>query len=160
VCDEVVDPLCPDQTLDARGADTPYFVAVRYKEVPSRPVRVQPVGCGCDDTSCEYSRWRDGYEICVLDECPDSHADPLEFGAFADPGLIPDCPPCPSDPWVVLAQVTIDADGNVTQVDNCACRRMFRSLAPYWWKCGEDPIVVDVTTPPPPNGGGDPAPHP
>jgi hypothetical protein len=149
-CDEIVDPLCPDQTLEPRRGGKPYYIAVRYKEMPSRPVRVQPVGCGCDDTSCEYSRWRDGYEICVLDQCPPSHATPPDLNNLTRPTGIPDCPPCPTDPWVVLAQVTTDDQGHVTKVDNCVCRRMVVSLAPYWWRCNEPPIVVE-----PPNDGGD-----
>lgn len=154
-CDDVVDPLCPDRSLDPRRADKPFYVAVRYKEIPSRPVRVQPVGCGCDDTSCEYSRWRDGYEICVIDACPTAtHTNPPDLNTLTRPTGIPDCPPCPTDPWVVLAEVTTDAQGNVTRIDNCSCRRMVLSLAPYWWRCNEPPIVVDTPTPAPPPGGG------
>ncbi|CAN7510985.1 hypothetical protein LJR084_003663 [Variovorax sp. LjRoot84] len=162
-CDEIVDPLCSDRTLDAREANTPWYIAVRYKEMPSRPVRVQPVGCGCDDTSCEYSRWRDGYEICVLDHCPDSHAEPPVLDKLTKPSGIPDCIPCPTDPWVVLAEVTTDAKGVVSKIDNCKCRRMLLSLAPYWWKCNEPPIVVAPPAPAPapapvpapaPTGGG------
>lgn len=150
-CDQIVDPLCPDRTLEPRRADKPYFVAVRYKEIPSRPVRVQPVGCGCDDTSCEYSRWRDGYEICVLDGCPPTtNRDAPDLRNILEPTGIPDCPPCPTDPWVVLAEVTIDAQGNVTRIDNCSCRRMVLSLAPYWWRCNETPTVID----PPPSPVG------
>jgi hypothetical protein len=141
-CDDVVDPLCPDQTLESRKAGTPYYVAVRYKEMPSRPVRVQPVGCGCDDVSCEYSRWRDGYEICVLDECPDSHMGPPDLDEIGEARAIADCPPCPTDPWVVLAEVTTDAQGNVKTIDNCKCRRMMMSFAPYWRKCNDQALAV------------------
>ena len=140
-CDDIViDPLCRDRTVDTRQADAPLYVALRYKEVPARPVRVQPVGCGCDDTSCEFSRWQDGYEICVLDACPDSHAQPPAIDQFLKPGTIPDCPPCPTDPWVVLAVVTVDAQGAVGTIDNCACRRMVRSAGAFWWQCG-DPVL-------------------
>jgi hypothetical protein len=135
-CDDVmIDPLCPDRTVDTRRGDAPLYVALRYKEMPARPVRVAPVGCGCDDTSCEFSRWQDGYEICVLDECPDSHARPPNIDQFAKPTTIPECPPCPTDPWVVLAVVAVDAQGKVGAIDNCKCRRMVRTLAPYWWQC-------------------------
>lgn len=152
-CTEVVDPLCPDQTLDPRPASKPAFIAVRYKEMPSRPVRVQPVGCGCDDTACEYSRWRDGYEICVLDACNDSTAALPQWDPLIKPHGIPDCPPCPTDPWVVLAKVEFDAKGNVATIDNCSCRRMVMSLAPFWTRCNEDPIKVNPPAPPPPAGG-------
>jgi hypothetical protein len=148
-CDEIVDPLCPDRTHDPRRPNRPYYVAVRYKEFPSRPVRVQPAGCGCDDAGCEYSRWRDGYEICVLDECPGaSHRDAPDLNALTRPAGIPDCPPCPSDPWVGLAEVVADEQGNVRRIDNCTCRRMVLSLAPYWWRCNEPPIEIEAPTPP------------
>lgn len=66
-----VDPWCSEVFVDRR--EGPFYIAVKFKEVMTRPVRVQPVGCGCDDNQCEYSRWRDGYEIGILSECPDSH---------------------------------------------------------------------------------------
>ena len=149
-CDEIVDPLCPDRTIEPRRADTPYYVAVRYKEIAARPVRVQPAGCGCDDTGCEYSRWRDGYEICVLDACPASHATPPDLSRLTQPTGIPDCPACPTEPWVVLAAVVTDAQGQVTRIDNCGCRRMVLSLAPYWWRCNEAAIVPETPPAPPP----------
>jgi hypothetical protein len=159
-CDDIViDPLCPDRTVSTRQPDAPLYVALRYKELPARPVRVQPVGCGCDDTSCEFSRWQDGYEICVLDACPDSHAAPPVIDQFLKPGAIPDCPPCPTDPWVVLAVVTVDARGKVGAVDNCKCRRMVRTAAPYWWQCG-DAVVGTQTPTPVPGPVPQPAPAP
>ncbi|MEZ5351532.1 MAG: hypothetical protein R2762_02765 [Bryobacteraceae bacterium] len=145
-CTEVADPLCPDQTISTRRGEKPYYIAVRYKDMAARPVRVQPAGCGCDDSQCEYSRWRDGYEICVLDECPDAGAEPPDLDQISKQEGIPDCPPCPSVPWVVLAEVTTDGQGRVTKIDNCKCRRMVRTLAPYWWRCKEPAIVID---PPP-----------
>lgn len=145
-CTEVVDPLCPDQTLDPRPANKPAYIAVRYKEMPARPVRVQPVGCGCDDSACEYSRWRDGYEICVLDSCGGQDQAPPDLAAIGRTAGIPDCPPCPTDPWVRLAKVTTDDQGNVKTIDNCGCRRMVVSLAPYWTRCNEPAIQVDPAT--------------
>lgn len=147
-CDDIViDPLCPDRTVDTgRPANAPLFLALRYKELPSRPVRVAPVGCGCDDTSCEFSRWQDGYELCVLDECPDSHATSPRTGSTDDAANIPDCPPCPTDPWVVLAELRVDGQGAVGMIDNCACRRMLQTLAPRWGRC-TDPVDNPVFEP-------------
>jgi hypothetical protein len=159
-CDDILDPLCADRTTQARDPAQPVYVAVRYKEFASRPVRVQPAGCGCDDTSCEYSRWRDGYEICVLDDCPDDHLNPPDLATLdRPPGGIPDCPPCPTDPWVVLAEVTADKKGAITRIDNCKCRRMVVSLAQYWRKCGEPaqaPAPAPAPTPVPSEGGSRP----
>ncbi len=142
-CDDIViDPLCPGRIMDT-DTDGPAtrYVAVRHAELPSRPVRVVPTGCGCDDTGCEYSRWLDSYEICVLDECPASHAESPPIDGLPDPGAIPDCPPCPTDPWVVLAAVTVDAAGKVTAIDNSGCRRM---LAPFWRQSGERAAAVET----------------
>ena len=57
-------PLTKDNTI---------FVGIRYVECPTRPVRVHPLGCGCDDTACEYSRIRDSFDITCLPELPPSH---------------------------------------------------------------------------------------
>jgi len=142
-CGEPVDPWCVDVFVQ-REPGRPLYVVVRYKEQQSRPVRVQPAGCGCDETQCEYSRWRDGYEICMLTEFLPSHHNPPKF---EDPfhGPLPACPECPAEPWVVLAQVDVDAEGNITGIDNCACRRLVASFGSFWWECtaGSGAVHVD-----------------
>ncbi len=112
------------------------YIAVRYAECFSRPVKVHPAGCGCDETGCEYSRVRDSYEIKVLWQLPASHtkarADddawcntiqqtPPELLKRLHTFPVPPCPECDSDPWVVLATVsfltTFDpASGNKDRV--------------------------------------------
>jgi hypothetical protein len=114
-----------------------FYLAVGYREVLSRPVRVQPAGCGCDDSACEYSRWRDGYELGLLDECPDDHRQPPPIESLFK-GPVPECPPCPSSPWVVLARIEMEADGTIKSIDNCVCRRLVASLSGAWWKCSGD----------------------
>jgi hypothetical protein len=126
VCPPAPDPWCADVTVERRPG--PVFLAVRYKEIATRPVRVQPYGCGCDDTACEYSRIRDGFELCTLDECPASHQGEPQLSPACE--LRP-CPPCPDEPWVVLARIDLDANG-ITAIDNYACRRMVISLADLW----------------------------
>jgi hypothetical protein len=134
---EVSDPWCSDVWTERDGGRV--WVAVCYAQRRGRPVRTQPTGCGCDDSSCEYSRWLDGYEVRLLDQCPPSHKGPpptREEIAATLSGPLPDCPPCPDDPCVVLAAVDFDADGAVTAIDNCSCRRMVLSTAAFWWRCG------------------------
>jgi hypothetical protein len=131
-CSETSDPWC-SEVFEPRQANELY-VAVRYKEVQARPVRVQPVGCGCDDTRCENSRWRDGYEIRILTRCPDSHSTPPDAESLLK-GPIPSCPPCPDEPWVVLAKVELEDDGKIKKIDNCVCRRMVGAFGHFWWKC-------------------------
>jgi hypothetical protein len=99
------------------------YVAVRYVECLTRPVRVPPAGCGCDAADCEYSRIRDSFELKVLWTLPDAY----DLARKADQAwcntvktLPPDavqrhewptipCPPCAHDPWVVIATVTLPA---------------------------------------------------
>lgn len=145
-----VDPWCSEVLVER--SEGPVYVAVKYKECMTRPVRVQPVGCGCDDTQCEYSRWRDGYEICILDHCPhDKKPDSvLEFkDVFEDlvNRTLPNCPPCPEEPWVGLAKVGFDAKtGIISEIDNCACRRLVLSFGHFWWQCKSSSITIGPVT--------------
>lgn len=144
--EDAEDPWCC--ATSTRQGDGCYWVAVKYKECKARLVRVQPVGCGCDNTRCEYSRWRDGYEIGIRDSCPDNHLNPPQlphlpdFKGIAD-GRIPPCPPCPEEPWVVLAKVCVDENGCIESIDNCSCRRLVVSFAHYWWTCDETVPRID-----------------
>src|SRR5262245_17469480 len=54
-CIDVPDPWCSQVTIPRDTGSL--YIAVKYKQMMTRPVRVQPIGCGCDDTSCECSRW-------------------------------------------------------------------------------------------------------
>ncbi len=126
------DPWCSEVWV--KRDEGPVYVAVRYREVLARPVPVQPVGCGCDDASCEYSRWCDGYEICVLPECPQDHREPPDIDDLFE-GPIPPCPPCPESPWVVLAEVELGPNGEILRIDNCSCRRLVLSFGEFWWRC-------------------------
>jgi len=103
-----------------------------------RPVRVQPVGCGCNDNTCEYSRWHDGYEIGVLTSQPNCGCGTTgpgnnlqELGS----GPIPTCPDCSCGPWVCLAEVTVSSDGlgTIQEIDNQSCRRMALSFSGFCW---------------------------
>ena len=141
---ELVDPWC--SAVYVAQLPELVYVAVRYKEIMMRPVRVQPVGCGCDETLCEYSRLCDGYEIGILTARPASHQNPPKLDNLADfaKGPLSACPPCPSDPWVVLAAVKLAQDGTITEIDNCSCRRMVLSFANVWWRCEGAQIEVET----------------
>lgn len=138
-CVDVPDPWCSQVTVP-RTTGTLY-IAVKYQRSMTRPVRVQPVGCGCDDNTCECSRWHDGYQIGILTCCPDAYQTPPK-GDNLFKGDVPSCPDCPPQPWVVLAAVQVDADGNITSIDNCACRRLVASLAGFWWQCSQGDTTV------------------
>lgn len=142
---ELSDPWCSDVwTAPAAGT---VWVAVKYSQVMARPVRIPPAGCSCDDSTCEYSRWCDGYQVGLLDRCPPSHmGDPPSLNSLGGTGHTPACPPEPDDPWVVLAAVNADGDGRVTAIDNCRCRRIMVTLAHLWRRCeASRPTVTNVT---------------
>lgn len=149
------DPWCTPVRVPNNEAGTVY-IGVRYKEFKTRKVPVYPAGCGCDDTQCEESRWCDGYEICILDSCPDSHKGPPPLSMVANAKTAetlvgnpsPPCPGC-SDDCVVLAKVSFNAEGTFGDngIDHCACRRNVLSFGHVWWGCGE--AVTDGT-----NGSG------
>jgi hypothetical protein len=145
---ELSDPWCSDVPADREFGRI--WVAVRYKEGMTRPMHVQPAGCGCDDTSCEYSRWCDGYEVGLLEECPSSHAGTppsladLLAGAASPLG---NCPADPKDAWVVLAIVDVDGQGKITAIDNCSCRRMVFSFANFWWRCAVRQVTIEAIGP-------------
>lgn len=155
-CIDAPDPWC-SPVFTPPSTTNVLYIAVKYKQCMMRPVRVQPVGCGCDDTSCEYSRWHDGYEIGVLTTCPTCNAcdpsvtpPPTPSSLFT--GGDPPCPDCSCGPWVCLAKVTLSSDGSGTiqQIDNCSCRRMVASLCNFWWQAqcpGTITQIANVTLP-------------
>jgi hypothetical protein len=115
------------------------YIAVRYAECSSRPVRIHPAGCGCDETGCEYSRTRDSFEIKVLRELPQSHVDarkddaewcttvhktPPEMLSKLHLFPVPPCPPCVKEPWVVLGTVTFPSTGTPGSAGNTGANAM------------------------------------
>ncbi len=139
-CVQPVDPWC-SQVFVQRDTTSPLYIAVKYKECKTRPVRVQPMGCGCDDSSCEYSRIRDGYEIGVLTSCPDQNETPPSIDTLGTGGT-PACPDCPTQPWVVLGAVKVAADGSILSIDNCQCRRIVMSFGSYWRRCQQGNVAI------------------
>jgi hypothetical protein len=112
---------CPPGTTPTPGTNAPpIYLAIRHLECDSRPVRVHPLGCGCDEMLCEYSRVRDDFELKVLPELPESHTEQLKLDLAwlaelkqwvvnpqRGPVPVPSCAPCPEDPWVVIARITL-----------------------------------------------------
>jgi hypothetical protein len=154
-CIDAPDPWCtPVYVAPAQQATL--YVAVKYKQSMTRPIRVQPAGCGCDDAACEYSRWRDGYEIGVLTEMPACHDQPAPFNPCTKPPFLnltemcqsSGCPDCACGPWVLLAIVTVDPDGTIKNIDNCSHRRMAVSLSHLWWNCTPGTTRIDVKSKP------------
>jgi hypothetical protein len=152
-CDDIAPPCgcgCGGSSGGRQIHDGAWLIAVRYKEFPSNPVRMSQGGCGCDDNRCEYSRWRDGYEICVLPpSCPESHTN-APTSTLPAPAALAFCLDPPKDPWVILARIVVDAHGAITEIDNCGCRRAVFSAANLWTRCNS-PIMRPPDTPDPNN---------
>lgn len=128
----------------------PVFLAIRHAECDSKPVRVHPLGCGCDEMLCEYSRVRDDFELKLLCELPKSHVEAaaldlkwlVEFKQWAQvqenrgPPPVPPCHGCPEEPWVVIARIMLPpkpeqplAQGNIDYVH----RRVLYSTQSLQW---------------------------
>lgn len=152
-CGGTGDVWCSDVWLD-RSRDQVLYLAIRYDEIRSRPVRVQPAGCSCDDSACEFSRFRDGYVIRVLTSTeyrtvatdPSSAPDWRALFPVATPrNPNPRCKPCPENPWVVLASVTLDTTGRITAIDNSGPRRLVAALGNFFWTSAGNMRIEQVT---------------
>jgi hypothetical protein len=138
-CGQLTDPWCQDVRTTRKAGQT-YYLAIRYDECQTRPVSVPSGECGCSDNNCNYSRIRDSFVIQVIDQLPDSYADftpPSINSAFHCSlyGSGRACPPCPTDPWVILADFTLTADGTVARLDCFTHRRYVASFADYFYTC-------------------------
>ena len=119
-------PCEPGLMLDTRPAGGPsVYVAIKYAECRARPVLAMPGGCGCDDEACEYSRIRDSFSLECLADYPASHTpdrDAPTLCEIASGRRLLTCMPCPAEPWVVLAKVTLPASRGTqvaeTGIDN------------------------------------------
>lgn len=132
------DPCDPGALLQTGTAKTGsvIYIAIRYEECFSRPVKVLPGGCGCADSACEPSRISDSYEIeCLGDLPPSAQPDPQgpSMCDIINGRALAQCPPCPTDPWVVLAQVKLPAAAGTvlaqSAIDNATVRRKIFSTA-------------------------------
>lgn len=143
-CGDALDPWCSDVRVN-RQSGKRLYVAVRYAECQSRPVRVHSNGCGCQEGECEYSRVRDSFAIKVLTSLPEGYSDPMpqpgientvECALTQDGSISPRlCPDCPPEPWVILADVTLETDGSVADLNCFRYRRYVASFGHYYYLC-------------------------
>jgi hypothetical protein len=84
-----------------RSPERPLYLAIRYAECASRPV---PVG-----ESVEYSRTRESFAIKLLTTLPASYRRRRPRGKQNSDSL--------AEPWVILAEVGLDIDLKVSNVD-------------------------------------------
>lgn len=137
-CGPSGDPWCSNVRVDRQAGDKLYL-AVRYAERRTTPVRVPSSDCGCTEQACEYSRIIDSYAFKVLTTLPDGYPDPMlgtdVSTAWKCSGSARPCSPCPSHPWVVLADITLGSDGKIDALDCFAHRRNVVSFADAYFMC-------------------------
>jgi len=83
-----------------RSAKRPLYLGIRYAECASRPVPVAE--------SVEYSRTRESFAIKLLSKLPASYRRLPPRGRNNDPR---------AEPWVILAEIVLDLDLKVSNVD-------------------------------------------
>jgi len=143
-CADVSDPWC-SQVSVSRQAGQMLYLAICYSECQARPVRVANTTCGCDDTACEYSRIRDSYTIQVLTTLPTSYTNMtqqtpeqmLQQETLRSCANNLACPPCPTEPWVILADITLNSDTSIQNIDILTHRRYVLSYASLYYTCGK-----------------------
>lgn len=119
--DQVVELRMVDLDLPSSG-----YVAIRYTECATKPVRMMPDTCACDETACEYSRIQDGFQIDFLAKLPDTHKPEIAPSGSARAKCLsmrrslnclpqPNCNQLPNNPWVVLAKVEVNDSKNGTE---------------------------------------------
>ncbi len=130
----VTDPCDPDFVRTPGSATgEQLFIAIKYAECLAKPVRAMPTDCACEEEACEYSRIRDSFQIECLTELPPSHEPPpgTMLCDLVEGKQLPACPPCPAEPWVVLAQVNLPTSPSVSiensNIDNFNFRRQIFS---------------------------------
>lgn len=131
ITQQLAQPSCANTGVSAAAlASGTLAIMIRYAECQTRPVRTLPAGCGCDDSACEFSRIRDGFEIRAVPKgkelwmvappslCEIAHDVASQLSPF---------PPSPTNDWIQLA--TIDLQGATTVsdklIDNSARRVLY-----------------------------------
>ena len=149
-CPETADPWCAEPK--GKCPEGRFFLAVKYTECPSRPVRSGGCSCGCEDDGCEYTRIRDSFALKLLTELPPPYTTPMSQPSMATlqpclDGSARVCPPCPREPWVILADVVVGPDCRIVDVDCFAHRRYVMSYAEFYWTCAPRRTRPGLTIP-------------
>jgi len=69
-CKEKSNQLECDEPAAGDDKVTSYWIGIRFDEKPSNPVSVYLPSGSCEERTCENSRWKEGFCIELLKECP------------------------------------------------------------------------------------------
>jgi hypothetical protein len=115
ITQQLAQPSCANPGMAAAFTETGLLsLVIRYAECQTRPVRTLPAGCACDDSACEFSRIRDGFEIrCIAQRTvSDKQAPPTLCEINGDiTHQLPPMPAAPSSDWVQLASIQLVGGG-------------------------------------------------
>jgi hypothetical protein len=151
----ITSPCEPNVLLPgAAGTSTIVYLAIKYSECLARPVRLAYSGCGCED-GCDYSRICDSFQLQCLPKLPEQPPPSRVTLCDIRNGVVAPCPPCPTNPWVVLAKITLPSLSSLDIADpniNMSVRRTIVSTAVLQDQvirccCGREP----PPPPPPPS---------
>jgi hypothetical protein len=78
------DPDCKED--DDKGEIKTYYIGIRYEEKPSNPVSVYLSSGSCEQSTCENSRFKEGYCIEIAQCCPEKYPVKGFLKAFCDCG--------------------------------------------------------------------------
>jgi hypothetical protein len=127
-------PCEPNMLLPGTaGTTATAYLGIKYAECLARPVQVANSGCGCDDDPCQYSRICDSFQLQCLPQLPDQPPPSQITLCNINSGTIASCPPCPTNPWVILATITLPALSSTaiaaSNIDNTTNRPVIVSTA-------------------------------
>ncbi len=113
---------CEPSPVAGEALSDTVYIAISYIECLKAPGLPRLDKCGCPEEACEYSRRQDSYKISCLGAIPSSHQDQVQrlCDILAGDHVI-NCPSCPDDGYVVLAEVTLpgpDDENAELEIDN------------------------------------------
>lgn len=110
---QLAQPTCAQPTVSPAVLDSKKLaIMIRYVECQTRPVRTMPAGCGCDETECEFSRIRDGFEVRAVPTAGEAEVVGVTSLCDIQKNIADKLPPFPSAPttdWLQLAVIDLTA---------------------------------------------------
>lgn len=111
-------PECEEEDGGAEKL-TPYWICIRYDEKPSNPVSVYLPSGSCEERACENSRYKEGYCVELLKNCPE------KTGADSSGGLLEAFCKCETDnEFDKNYEPMCGQCGNLVGEELCKCKQL------------------------------------